>query len=111
MTCSQADGGCPLLLALKAYSITYEDRKHLTTHLNKLKISRTQFTNCNRNVICIFPNKIRIMASKRLNFLDSYLTLWIFCNGYGVSIGYYLDSSVSSTPFQAERPMFPLQLD
>jgi arsenate reductase len=37
MTCSQADGGCPLLLALKAYSITYEDRKHLTTHLNKLR--------------------------------------------------------------------------
>jgi ACR3 family arsenite efflux pump ArsB len=23
------------------------------------------------------------MASKRLNFLDSYLTLWYFGNGYG----------------------------
>jgi hypothetical protein len=55
-----------------------------------------------------FPNKIRIMASKRLNFLDSYLTLCFLAMAMGVSIGYFIPSAVvSSTPFLAEPPMFP----
>jgi hypothetical protein len=31
LTCSQADGACPLLLVLKRIPITFEDPKHLIT--------------------------------------------------------------------------------
>jgi arsenate reductase len=37
LTCSQADGACPLLLVLKRIPITFEDPKHLIIHPTRRK--------------------------------------------------------------------------
>jgi hypothetical protein len=53
LTCSQADGACPLLLVLKRIPITFEDQKHLIIHPNKKKNIEKGASKSLRSFLCI----------------------------------------------------------
>jgi hypothetical protein len=51
----------------KRIPITYEDRKHLTTHSTSWNIKNAVYK-LQPKCYMYFPNKIRIMASKKIEF-------------------------------------------
>jgi hypothetical protein len=84
LTCSQADGACPLLLVLKKSQSLLKTKKHLITHQQEENIEGRP--NRYGAFLCILKIKKNNMSAtnctpalnRKNGVLDSYLTLWIF---------------------------------
>jgi hypothetical protein len=99
-----------LLLALKAYSNYIWRSKAFDNTPQQAENIKNAVYKLQPNVICIFPNKIRIMASKKIEFSWQLPNLDIFCGYWCFHWLLYSIQQWFINSFLAEPPMSPLQL-